>query len=196
MNEIKNMVRYVFCLLLCFSLGLRIYAQSQPNVLVVYYSRTGTTQLVAEKLAEKFDADIERLIDKRKRTGPVGFSRAGKDALAGNLTEIEPLKTDPQDYDMILIGTPGWWSNMTPAVRTFVTQYDVSSKKIGLFGTVNKTGIESGLANLAELISQKEVNEYPVLPLRRRDVSDRKILQGKIDVFYREIMEEEKGENR
>ncbi|MBN2482819.1 MAG: hypothetical protein JXD21_01295 [Candidatus Omnitrophica bacterium] len=144
--------------------------------------------MVAEKLAKKFNADTERLIDRRKRTGPVGFSRAGKDALAGNLTEIEPLVLDPQNYDIILIGTPSWFGNVTPAVRTFVTQYDdVSSKKIGLFGTTNKTGVENALVQLAELISDKQTIEYPTLPLQSRDLNE-KVLNKKIDLFYKKLV--------
>jgi len=75
---------------------------------------------------------------------------------------------------------------MTPAVRTFVAQYDVSSKRIGLFGTVNKTGIETVLQSLAELISKEKAQDYPVLPLRRKDlVAD--VLPEKIDVFHQEM---------
>lgn len=188
-NGERNMFRYAFCLLAFLSVSLNTYSQNTPKVLVVYYSRTGNTQMVAEKIAEKFNADSERLIDKVKRTGPVGFTRAGKDALAGNLTEIEPLKADPQKYDIILIGTPSWFSNITPAVRTFVTQYDISSKKLGLFGTVNKIGIESALKQLAELISKGRGKQYPSLALHSRDLKTQDVLQEKIDVFYQEIRE-------
>ena len=143
------MIRYILCFLVFLPFSLGLWAQNTPRILIVYYSRTGNTQMVAEKLAEEFNADIKRLIDKTGRTGPAGFIRAGKDAIAGNLTEIEPLKLNPQDYDIILIGTPSWFGNVTPAVRTFVMQYDVSSRKIGLFGTTNKTGVENALNQLA-----------------------------------------------
>lgn len=165
-----------------------VFAQGNPKVLVVYYSRDGHTKSVAESLAKRFNADIERLIDKKKRTGPIGFPRAGKDAIAGNLTELEALKFDPQDYQTILIGTPGWWGNVTPAVRTFVTENDLSNKAIGIFGTVHLTGIENALKQVAEIISPERPEEFPTLPLRHRDLKD-EVLDSKINEFHKKIFE-------
>ena len=122
------------------------------RVLVVYYSRDGHTQQVAQALAKRFHADTERLIDMKKRTGPFGFPAAGKDAIAGNLTKLGPLAHDPGQYDVILIGTPSWFGNVTPAVRTFVKEYDLSQKKIGVFGTAHMTGVENALKELLSLI--------------------------------------------
>jgi flavodoxin len=144
----------------------------KEKVLVVYYSRDGHTQKVAEWLAKKFNADIERLIDKKKRTGPLGAAGAGKDALAQRMTEIAPLKHDPLSYDTILIGTPSWFSNPTPAVRTFVLKYDLRGKKIGLFGTAHLTGVEECLEKLRKLVANGNDNQIPVLPLRHRDLTD------------------------
>jgi len=70
----------------------------------VYYFRTGHTQLVAERLAEKFNADLERIIDKKKMTGTRGFTGAGKDAVISKTTVIDLLEHNPRDYDIILIG--------------------------------------------------------------------------------------------
>lgn len=187
------MRRTLFCFLsifiLVFSFAICGFCQEKPRVLVVYYSREGHTQLVAEKLAEKFGADIERLIDKKKRTGPIGFSSAGKDAIAGNLTKLEPLKHNPQDYNLILIGTPGWWGNVTPAVRTFITQNNISGKKIGVFGTSHLTGIENALKQVTELVDKDNASGIPVLPLRHRDLVD-EVLKVKIDEFYARLIQQ------
>jgi len=162
-------------------------AEDKKNTLVVFYSRDGHTKTVAGQIAIRFNADTEELIDKKKRTGPVGFSAAGKDAIAGNLTEIEPLKHDPAGYSLILIGTPGWYGNVTPAVRTFVLRHDLSKKQIGLFGTAHLTGVESALKQLAGLISAQKAEQIPTLPLRRRDLKDG-ILKEKIEDFYQRVI--------
>ncbi len=175
--------------LVCSTVRLS-YAQDNANAsktLIVYYSRDGHTKLVAEKLAQKFAADSEVLIDKKKRTGLWGASSAGKDALSHALTKIAPLTKDPRDYDRILIGTPSWFSNVTPAVRTFVKKYDLSGKKVGVFATAHQTGVESCLAQLAMLIESKDPASIPRLPLRHRDLKE-DVLAKKIDLFYDEIM--------
>ncbi|MDD3921634.1 MAG: hypothetical protein PHO41_10730 [Eubacteriales bacterium] len=153
----------------------------------MYYSRDGHTQMVAQQLAKRFHADIQRLADLKKRTGPVGALSAGKDALAGNTTVIAPLDCDPLDYDLILLGTPSWFSNVTPAVRAFVAKYNISHKRIGLFGTAHLTGVARCLQGLADLISKEKGGNFPRLALVHRDLKT-EVLSGKIDAFYAQVM--------
>lgn len=162
--------------------------QDEGKVLIVYYSRTDHTHLVAQKLAERFNADLERLNDKRKRSGPIGYARAGKDAIAGNTTELEPLVHDPQEYDIILIGTPTWASHMTPAVRTFILENDLSGKTIGLFGVCQFSGVKDTLNEVAVLIGRGRNRKFPLLPLRQNQLKG-KGLDDKIDAFYLEVQE-------
>ena len=183
MKILKLICIFVF-LFACLPQAL--LAQEKSSVLVVYYSRTGNTRKVADQIAERFDADIEELIDQKKRTGPIAFSAAGKDALAGNLTKIDDLKLNPLDYDIIILGTPSWFSNVTPAVRTFVDKYDLSNKIIGVFGTANKTGVKDTLDKLANLISKDDSKDIPQLPLFKKDLNE-DVLKGKIEEFYSAI---------
>lgn len=186
----KKPVIGLFLLLCCLAASGPAWpqeaSQGQTRTLVVYYSREGHTKLVAEQLARKFNADLERLVDHKKRIGPGAFIAAGKDAAMKKLTVIDSLKHNPADYDIILIGTPAWGGNMTPAVRTFVTHYDVSAKRIGLFGTAHLTGVEHCLEELADLISVSSGRQFPVLPLRHRDLSA-EVLSKKIDAFFEEV---------
>lgn len=183
------MIKVVF-VFLCALMVSSAWAQEQipekPKVLVVYYSREGHTKQVAQELAKKFNADLEQLIDKKKRIGPIAFSAAGKDAVAGNLTKLEPLTHDPQQYEIILIGTPSWFGNVTPAVRTFITQHDLSKKRIGVFGTTHLTGVENALSQAATLLAPDRAGEIPSLPLRHRDLVP-EVLPSKIDAFYQQL---------
>ena len=184
----KRIIVTLFCLSVPLFAWSRAIEQKDAKVLVVYYSREGHTKLVAEKLAQIFNADLEQLIDKKKRTGPIGFSGAGKDAVAGNLTSLEPLKRNPQDYDIILIGTPSWFGNVTPAVRAFIKENNLSGKRVGLFGTAHLTGVENALKQAAELIRKDDPENIPTLPLRHRDLPER-ILAKKVQSFYAAVMQ-------
>lgn len=180
----KSAVRFFLCACMFFQVAVALGAdEAQSRVLVVYYSRTGHTQKVAEALASKFGADLERLIDLRKRTGPIGASAAGKDAIAGNKTRLKALEHDPADYETILIGGPAWFGNMTPAVRTFIAENDLSDKMTGLFGTCHLTGIENALKQAAELLSKEGADEIPTMPLRERELEE-EVLAKKIDAFW------------
>jgi flavodoxin len=103
--------------------------------LVVYYSRSGNTRFVAEKISQKIGGDIEEIIDKKRRKGPLGFLIGGFDATRGRITEIAEIKKSPIDYDLIVVGTPMWNKRITPAVRTYLKNNNLSKKKVALFCT-------------------------------------------------------------
>jgi flavodoxin len=103
--------------------------------LVVYYTRTGKTKVVAETVAAELGADLEEIVDLKKREGKLGWIMAGKDASQKNQTEIAPLKRAPCDYDLIVLGTPIWAWSPAPAIRTYITRNPLESKKVAVFYT-------------------------------------------------------------
>ena len=100
--------------------------------LVVYYTRTGNTKFAAETIAAEIGADIEEVIDLKKRQGRLAFLPAGRDAMQGKETEIAPTNRNPADYDLIVIATPVWAGSPTPAIRTYLNKNDLSWKKVAL----------------------------------------------------------------
>lgn len=176
----------IFIFLLSFISFNFCFAKEANKNLVIYYSRTGNTKLVAEKISEKFNADIERLIDQRKRTGPIGYARASKDAVYKNLTDLEPIDVNPEQYQLIIIGTPSWYGNMTPAVRTFLSEYDLSDKSVAVFGTAHLTGVENACKQIAEAIKGEDYKSVPVLALREAEL-EAEVLAEKIDEFYKDV---------
>ncbi|MDQ1280660.1 MAG: hypothetical protein QG670_1923 [Thermoproteota archaeon] len=86
--------------------------------LVIYYSRTGNTKFIGEKIAHELGADIEEVIDKKNRNGPIGWLSAGKDALSHSKTEIAESNKIQSEYDLIVIETPIRLTIQMPAIRT------------------------------------------------------------------------------
>ena len=74
--------------------------------LIAYYSRTGTTKLVAEELAKQLNSDVEAIIDTVDRKGVLGWLRSGRDGLGKRLTTIEKTGKDLSSYDVVVVGTP------------------------------------------------------------------------------------------
>jgi multimeric flavodoxin WrbA len=48
---------------------------------------------------------------------------------------IRPLNADPDDYDVIAVGTPTWWYTMAPAVHTFLHGQNWNGKTVIPFMT-------------------------------------------------------------
>jgi flavodoxin len=105
--------------------------------LVVYYTRTGNAKFVAETIAAELGSDIEEIVDLKKRVGKLGWISAGKDSTQEKETQIAPTTRIPQDYDLIVIGTPIWAWRPTPAIRTYISKNDFSGKKVALFFTMD-----------------------------------------------------------
>ena len=121
--------------------------------LVVYYSRSGNTRFVAEKISQKIGGDIEEIIDKKRRKGPLGFVIGGFDATRGRKTDIAEMKKSPRDYDLIVVGTPMWNKRITPAVRTYLEDNKLSEKRVALFCTNHGSQSERVFKTLKEIMN-------------------------------------------
>ena len=103
--------------------------------LVVFYSRTGRTRKVGEAIATALDCDSEELVDTRKRSGPIGFIRSGREAQSKQLTVLQPVKRDPSLYDIVIIGTPIWAGTMSSAMRTYMAENKSKFNRVAFFCT-------------------------------------------------------------
>lgn len=146
------------------------------RMLVVYYSRTGNTRFVAEKIAEYLDAETCEVVDKKKRKGRLGFLTSGYAATRKKLTDIEVSK--PIDnYDFIIIGSPVWAGKITPAIRTFITKNDFSGEKIACFVTLDGDKPEKNLKNMKEALHpHTPLGELGITcALKNREASEQQI---------------------
>jgi len=125
--------------------------------IVFFYSRTNNTQFVSEVITNTLGSELVPLKDKKKRLGALGWLLAGRDALLERKTEIEPVKTDLDKYDLIFLGCPNWAGKMPPAMRTFLETVDWADKKVVLFCTQDGMGAERVFNNLRRLIQGAEI---------------------------------------
>ena len=93
------------------------------KMLVAYYSRSGKTKIVAKKIAEKLGADCEEIIDKTNYKGIFGFIKGGYTAAKHKSTNIEPLKHNPEQYDLVVLCSPMWAGNIAPALVALCDKY-------------------------------------------------------------------------
>ncbi|MDD4975503.1 MAG: flavodoxin [Bacteriovorax sp.] len=128
------------------------------KILVAFYSKTGKTKRVAENVAKALSADIDEIIDQRDRNGIKGWLLGGRDGMKESLTEIK-TKKDPEKYDLVIVGTPVWAWNITPAVRTYVTKFRKNIKRMAVLVTAGSSKPEKTVSGL-EKIWGKKVEVY------------------------------------
>mgnify|MGYP004648901677 CR=1 FL=1 len=105
--------------------------------LIVYFSYTGNTRMIAEKIRERLNCDvleIKTVIPYSKDYDTVVNDEQNGEA-SNHLPEIQDINIDLSKYDEIILGTPVWWYRPVPAIRTFLTRNDVSGKTIKPYAT-------------------------------------------------------------
>ncbi len=110
----------------------------KKHMLVVYYSwSNGNTEKVAEQLADACGADIERIetVEPYPDDYDETVEQGHREVNADFEPQIEPLEHDTADYDVIAVGTPTWWYTMAPAVKTLLSENDLSGKTVVPFMT-------------------------------------------------------------
>ena len=125
--------------------------EETPKVLVLYYSQTSNTKAVAEAIARQLNADMEEIVAVNPYDGDfqATIERCIKEREAGVIPEIQPVKANIADYDVIFLGYPVWFGTYAPPVTAFLNQADLSGKKVVPFCTFGSGGLESSAKELA-----------------------------------------------
>ncbi len=137
------------------------------KTIVVYYSLSGNTRDIAERIGSRIQADLEEIKDNRNRRGILGFIASGNEAYQRLSTPIDKLKRDPSQYDCVIIGTPIWGGNISTPVRTFLREYKDTFKKVTFFCTSIGTDPKSVFAVMEEITGRKPL---AVMNFTRRDL--------------------------
>jgi flavodoxin len=153
-------------------LGLRIKRRdSVAKVLVVFYSRTGTTRRLASAIAQAGGWDLEELYDTCDRSGVLGFVRSLFDAGFGTLTRLETVRHDPSSYDLVLVGTPIWNSSLSNPVLTYVMEHRHALPDLGIFTTHGGRGERGAIRQLLRVTGK--------LPFAELTMTNRQIDAGR-----------------
>ena len=126
--------------------------EETPKVLVLYYSQTSNTKTVAQEIASRLEADIEEIVPVEPYEGDfqATIERSAMEREQGILPEIQPVKADVNNYDIIFIGYPIWFGTYAPPIATFLNQVDLTDKQIVPFCTFGSGGLESSMKDLRE----------------------------------------------
>lgn len=120
---------------------------------IIYYSRTGTTKILADALALELGADIGEIRCVRYRPGALRYLLAGYDSVKGNLPPIESPVMDLAGYDLVLIGTPVWTSHPSLPVRAFLAGKPDLPDRVALFLTHGgHSPVETAISECAALL--------------------------------------------
>ena len=139
------------------------------KTLVAYFSASGKTAKVAEKLAAKVGADLYEIKPAVKYTKADlnWMDRKSRSSIEMNDKSFRPEiitgDVDVAPYDTIYLGFPIWWYVAPTIINTFLEAYDFSGKKIILFATAGSSDFGNTTAELKPSAKDAEFIETKVL---------------------------------
>ena len=124
--------------------------------LVAYFSASGVTAGVAEKLADAAGADLYEIkpavpytkadldwMDKQSRSSVEMSDLSSRPEISGKVDNLG-------EYDVIFVGFPIWWYVVPTIINTFLESYDLTGKTIILFATSGGSGFGKTAEKLAD----------------------------------------------
>jgi len=111
--------------------------------LVVYYSRSGNTETVAQVISNMVDGDLKKVELQNK----ISFGWAGFTSSLGLNGKIKPINFDINDYDNIFIGCPVWAGKSSTPINTFLNNMNFTNKNIFIFITQADSKVPSAVYN-------------------------------------------------
>ena len=125
--------------------------------LVAYFSASGTTKKVAERLAKAAGADLFEIrpaipytsadlnwMDKKSRSSVEMNDPDSRPEIAETMPNMA-------DYDTVFIGFPIWWYVAPHIIHTFLESYDFTGKTLVPFATSGGSGMGRTVDELRKL---------------------------------------------
>lgn len=165
----KKLCSWLTAALLVFS-GQQLFAKSNKDgkpmqttkkILVVYFSHSGNTRVIANQIHELAGGDIFEL--QPVAPYPADYNAVVQQAKEELQSDLKPkLKTKLKnigEYDTVFIGSPNWWGTVAGPVRTFLADYDLAGKTVAPFITHEGSGLGSSARDIAKRCPKATVVE-------------------------------------
>lgn len=141
---------------------------TDSNILVAYYSATGTTAKAAKEIAEATGGDLYEIVPEEIYTeADLDYeNEKSRSAVENSHPETRPaIKTglDISQYDTVYVGFPVWWDKAPLVVYTFLDSYDFTGKKIIVFGTAHSSGLTPSFDALKATYPEYDLTEGKIL---------------------------------
>jgi flavodoxin len=152
------------------------------KALIVYHSRSGRTRRVAQALAKRLHADLDEVRIVQPMPGWLGYLMCAIESLAALAPALRPGRHRPSDYELVLIGTPVWFWNVSSPVRSWLQAHPLKHR-VAFFCTMGGSGSARAFATMAALAGKEPV---ATLALTEDEV-DRGAFEAKLDAFVQQL---------
>ena len=126
--------------------------KTNGNSVVLYFSATGTTKKIAERISRELNSDIIEIVPKEEyKSEDLNYNsdcRANREQQDSKARPEIKNTIDLSKYDTIFLGYPIWWGTNPKIILTLLDTYDFSNKVIIPFCTSGSTDISGSVNDL------------------------------------------------
>ncbi len=131
------------------------------RVLIVYYSHSGNTRELANRIHKRVGGDILEIqpVDSYPDDYETVTKQAKRELQSGYKPALKTRIENIGSYDVVFLGSPNWWNTIAPPVITFLTTYDLSGKTAAPFITHGGGGVGRAVADIAALCPNSTISD-------------------------------------
>lgn len=129
------------------------------KVLTVYFTRTGNTERVVNKIHEAISGDFELITEPTSRKGIIGWMRSGGQNSKRKAAKINPTQYDPSDYDLVVLASPVWAGAMSAPMRGYMLNNSSKLVKTAVFLTNDSGDVEAAFDEIHGILPNKPLVE-------------------------------------
>jgi hypothetical protein len=153
--------------------------------LVVFYSLSGKSRYVAERLAATLKANLAEIVEVNPRDFAFrGFIRCALDSLLRRRPAIKPMAQRAGAYDRVFLACPTWTGRIAGPARTWLAGEGRGAPVLGLALQSGGGVAYGGVIREFESITGRRPE--PLLTMSETDFGN-KAEDAKIDAFARSI---------
>lgn len=136
------------------------------SILTAYFSYTGNTKKIADRINKKVKGDIVQIEPKTNYSGDYNsvVSQGQKEVASDFRPPIKTKIDDMKAYDTIIICSPIWWFTLSPVMKSFLSSYDLSDKTIIPFITNGGYGLGHSMADLKKICPNSKIEKCLEIP--------------------------------
>ncbi|MDD4253343.1 MAG: flavodoxin [Methanoculleus horonobensis] len=162
------------------------------SVCIIYHSETGTTRIVAGQVAAATGSDLVEVKDLAGYSKLSMYLKGAPRAMRRKKADIEPAVIDVSGYDAVVVGTPVWAGNPTPAFNAAVAALVGIEGKAAIVFCTSRGAPGKTLETMEAMLAGRGADVQGAVPLTERDVETPGAVGPLVDLV-RSLAKEKRG---
>lgn len=155
--------------------GMEVQAASKKkNVVILYFSATGTTKSAASRIKKKTKGKMIEIKaadpytsrdldynndDSRVARENASASTPAKSKVRPKIANLKTIKKAVKKADVVYIGYPNWWYSCPMIIFSFIEAHDLSGKQVYLFCSHGTGGLAKSVDDIKDALPDSDISE-------------------------------------